>query len=336
MRRTPTVAVLLASLAFLAGPRAALAQPGPSEEERARAAAAFDQGVARFRIGDQAAALAAFEEAYRLAPAAAVLYNIGKTRAALGRAASAYAALERYLSESGPEVPAARRAEVMRQLAELRPRIASVVLDVRPVGALLAVDGGPSDPLPPGGVLFLEPGEHSLALSAPGCEPQALPLHADAGGESSLAVTLVPEAPPEAPPPPEEPAPPPPPGPHPVPEPPARAPRPARGLPGGSLVVGTVGLVALGTTAVTGILALGADSDVDVARAAAARGEAVDRAALQDTASRGRTLATVADVALGVGVVALGVAIVWAVSSGTGGDEDAAVAFDGRRLIVAF
>jgi hypothetical protein len=97
-----------------------------------------------------------------------------------------------------------------------------------------------------------------------------------------------------------------------------------------------VGLVALGTTAVTGLLALGADSDMDEARAAAGRGEPVDLAELGDTASRGKTLATVADVALGVGVVALGVAIVWAVSAGGGGDEDATVSFDGRRLVVTF
>lgn len=346
MRTIRTAAALLASLALLSGaPASAQAQPVPSDEDRARAAAAFDQGVARFRLGDHTAALAAFEQAYRLAPAPPVLYNIGKTRAALGRDAAAYQALDRYLSESGPDVPAPRRREVMSLLATLRPRIGAVVLELRPEYALVAIDEGPADPAPPGGVLYLAPGEHALELQAPGHDAQTRAVVVSAGGQTTLTVTLEASAPPTH----DTPLPP-----APTPAPtlsptPAPLPPPAGGgarrdggggLPAGAVVVGGVGLAALATTVVTGVLALGAQSDVDDAHEQVRQGRPVDAAEVEDTAARGRTLATVADVTLGVGVVALGVAIVWALTGGGGGHDEAGaparVSFDARGVSLRF
>lgn len=308
------------AIATLAPPTEAQPTAGGNDE---RAAAAFEQGVARFRIGDYAAALVAFRDAYRLAPNPAVLYNVGQTYEALGRHGPAYQALERYVSES-TGLPPARRAEVLRTLRRLRPLVAAVTLDLSPRDAAVSTDGGEAEPLPPGGVVYLEPGPHQLEARAEGRIAASAMTTVNAGETSTLRMELAPTPPP--PPAPVEPNVPPPAAPSPRVPAATAPPRQARGLPAISLALGGVALAAFATTAVSGIIALGAQSEVDDASAAVDRGESVSARDVRSAAHRGRTAAVVADAALATGIVSAGIAVAAALVSSGAHDRPPSVA----------
>lgn len=319
MPRRSTTAILFAVELWLSLPRVAGA-----DDVRERAAAAFDRGVMRFRLGDAEAALVSFQEAYRLVPNPEILYNIGQTELALGDEGAAYGALERYLAES-PEVPRARRAEVGRTLRDVRPRIAAVILSVRPANAMLSVDGGRADPLPVGMVLYLGPGQHRLELRADEHSPEERAIEVAAGGELRVDVALAPGAgaEPAGPPAPEGSSPPTAPSTRPTG--PARgATSPRRGPPLASYLFGAGAIAAVTVGAVTGVLALSRQSEVDDARAAWSRGEPVDRSSVEDRARAGKTLALVTDIALAVAVAAAGAATIFWLTDGDDRPEPAA------------
>ncbi len=305
MDRRSTIAILFAASLF--GTQTVAADPADGDV-RQRAAAAFDQGVSRFRRGDARGALAAFEEAFRLVPDPAILYNLGQTELALEREARAYQSLERYLAESGDAVSRARRAEVTRTLERLRPRIGAVVLTVRPRGAVLSVDEGAPEPLPLGGVVYLDPGPHRLVLHARGRRSVERSVDAVANAEERLDVTL--EREPAERTSPSSPGPEGPDGRDGHDAPPPRTPSEGgRGVPFATFAFGTAAVSAFALAAVTGAMALSLQSEVDDARAAWERGESVDRVAIEDQARSGQTLALVTDVALAVGVVAAGASV---------------------------
>jgi len=299
-----TIAILFAASLF--GTQTAAADPADGDV-RQRAAAAFDQGVSRFRRGDAGGALAAFEEAFRLVPDPAILYNLGQTELALEHEARAYQSLERYLAESGEAVSRARRAEVTRTLERLRPRIGAVVLTVRPRGAELSVDEGAPEPLPLGGVVYLDPGPHRLVLHARGHRSVERSVDTVANAEERLDVTLEREPGERT----SEPSPRPegPDGQDGHDEPSRPTPDGGRGVPFATFAFGTAAVSAFALAAVTGAMALSRQSEVDDARAAWRRGESVDRVAIEDQARSGQTLALVTDVALVVGVVAAGASV---------------------------
>jgi tetratricopeptide (TPR) repeat protein len=114
IERSGLAGLLLAASLLLAPPAGA-----QSDTERARARVHFDQGVAFAKASAYEAALAEFERAYELVPHYGVLYNIAQAQLALGRTAEARASFERYLSDGGGAITAARRAEVEAQLARL-------------------------------------------------------------------------------------------------------------------------------------------------------------------------------------------------------------------------
>lgn len=115
--------VVGAALATMLAGAARATQPGA--EQRARARTLFEAGVQLVDSGDFASALVAFKEAYALAPAAAVLLNIGQVYVALGRPRDAIDALRRYLAEAGPGLDADRRAAVEEQIARQEARLAA-------------------------------------------------------------------------------------------------------------------------------------------------------------------------------------------------------------------
>lgn len=327
MVRRSTIAILFATASLL---RAA---PCPADDLRDRAAAAFDQGVNRFRLGDSRAALAAFMEAYRLVPDAGILYNIGQTQLALGDEGAAFLSLERFLAEA-TDVSRARRTEVQRTLRRLRPRVGAVVLSVRPQDADLSVDGASPSDLPPGGVIYLSPGAHRLELSATGHRSEVREVDVRARGEERLEVMLETiEAEIETPVAVEEqgadsadgaqhtrPTPP-----------------PSGGVSAGPILLGALSVACFATAAVTGLMALRVDRDIEEARRAHRSGASVDRAAIEDRAATGKTLALVTDIALGAGAVAATVAIILAVK-GSGepgrGEVVGVVPLPGGALVV--
>ena len=180
-------ASVLAALVVLT-PALASAQPAVPD---AQARAAFDRGIADVDASRFANAVAAFEESYRLRPAAVVLFNLASAYSRLGRHQQAIATFERYLAEGGSRLPPERVQSVHARIAELRRGLPVVLLRVRPVPFTLTVDGRPQAVT--GDELALDPGSHLLVASAPSRASQQREVTLAPGGRVTWDVELAAE-----------------------------------------------------------------------------------------------------------------------------------------------
>ncbi len=149
----------------------------------------IDQGAALYNDGNYPAALAEFEEAYRLKPAAYILNNIGLTQKALFRYADAIASLQGYLTGS-PNLAPERRAEAEQIIAEMKALLAEVTLTITPDGATVTVDGRPAGTAPLVKPLAIAAGTHSIEITADGYEPQKRDVMVSAGVPLALSLKL--------------------------------------------------------------------------------------------------------------------------------------------------
>jgi hypothetical protein len=318
----------LSLVAFLASlTTIAAAQDAAREQARA----AFARGVERYEAADYEEALAAFQEAYRLAPHPSVRVNMANCYERLGRPSEAIFHYERFLAE-GENVPPAQRREVEQTLATLRLQVGSVRLVVRPDGATVRIDGGEARRAPIADPIALPPGRHSVEVSLDGFRTSTREITVSGGRATELSIELeraaeplTPRTEPVAEPDPE-----------PDPEPAETEPsETADGLAnadedyttdtgegGGfrleapTVVTGIASGAVLVTAAVLGILALGAQSDFDDAHARVQDGSlsrAEREAAYRDSvdaSDRADALSPTADILGIAGLVGVGVTAV--------------------------
>jgi hypothetical protein len=288
MRKT-TASLAFASLlacASIAAP--AWAEP-PSAAE---ADGHFHRGVDLYNEADYRAALIEFRRAYDLAPAYQVLYNIGETSYQLQDYAAALKTLEQYLSEGGARLSPDRRAEVEKEVAKLRLRVARMVFVTPLADVEISVDEVSVGKTPFDGPVIVSAGRRKIVASKAG-RPSLTKLIDVAGGDTLSVPLSLADA--EAT--------------------PALAPSTAVGAPATPTTPAaprsvplwpwvTTGALAAGA-AVTGILALGASSDL--------RGKLEAFPANPDdiTSARGttRALALTTDVLIGAAAVMGGVSI---------------------------
>jgi hypothetical protein len=315
-RAARSVAAALALTAGLAiAPPAARAQPSstPSKGAVDEASSRFRRGVELYKEGDYRAALIEFRRAYELAPNFNVLYNMGQVHFQLQDYVGALSALERYLSDGGSQVPAARRAEVTKDIEKLKARVAKVEIVANVEGAEITIDDVPSGKTPLAKPVLVSAGRRKITVSKNGWLPATKLV--DVAGADSLRVSLELTENQAA-------------GPVPVPVPsptpgPATSPQPAApssSAPGSTprppapkdepsltpLIVGwsvTAGLTA--GAVVCGALALGASDDLATQRDQAG----ASRAELDDAESKTTTLALVTDLLAAGAIVAGGVSV---------------------------
>jgi hypothetical protein len=152
----------------------------------------FARGIALYNEHHLDAALAELTRAYELAPAPAVLYNLGRVRAELGQPVEAARALEQYLAEGGDTIPHARRVEVEALLTEQRARIARVRVVANVEGSIVGLDGVDVARTPLSAPLEVGTGHHTLNVRAPGYESVTLALDVAGGDDREVGVTLRP------------------------------------------------------------------------------------------------------------------------------------------------
>lgn len=99
--KSPLAVALSCALVCLIAGRAMAQDPAVKEQARAL----NDRGTAEYRLGyyDKAASL--YEEAYRLLPDPALLYNVGQAYRMAGQRDKALNAYKSYLRTSAPEAP---------------------------------------------------------------------------------------------------------------------------------------------------------------------------------------------------------------------------------------
>jgi tetratricopeptide (TPR) repeat protein len=197
MARTFGHALLIAA-AFVVAHRSSAAdafaqapRPKPNPVQLDEGRRHFAQGVALYQEGNFPAALAEFQAAYDVAPAASILYNIGLTQKALFHYSEAITALERYLNEGPREgrIKPDRRKEVAEVIEGMKALLAPVSFALRPATATLTIDGR-ATALPDSHTLSLPAGNHVAVVSADDHEPQRREFSVVAAQPQLVAVEL--------------------------------------------------------------------------------------------------------------------------------------------------
>jgi tetratricopeptide (TPR) repeat protein len=203
----------IAALVLGISSQAARGQDGTTEAKR-KASHLVDEGVALFESGDYERALARFQEAYAAFPSAKIFLNIGEALKRLDRNAEAAQAYDRFLFETAQraDVSEAKRRLAQSALSQLSRRVGRLRVEASPEAATITVDGNNVETAP-GRPIYVEPGTHALAASAPGHLVRTVNLEIGRGEEKSFQLSLdqVPTAAPLMPLPIATPTPPPPP-----------------------------------------------------------------------------------------------------------------------------
>jgi hypothetical protein len=314
-----------AGLAIILGliPTLAVAQPDPKAEARAH----YDRGVTLAKGQAYAEAVVEFNRAYQLSPNYAVLFNLGQAYVGMGQPVYAVDTLTRYLSEGGKAVPSSRRKQVEADIAQQERRIAAVTIQASQAGAVIRIDGIEVGRSPMQAPIRVNAGAHVFAAALAGYKPWEQSLELAGREQRTVAIVFEPLPAPASAPPvaivpqmqgPSAPATAPPasiagaPGPAPLTstEPPATdlnagaAPAPTtRSGRIAAYVVGGLGLASLATGTVFGIRAITKMDDSDK--------ECPQEQCSQrgvDLSKEARTSALIADITLGAGLAAVGVA----------------------------
>ena len=182
-------ALLVATVVAAGAAGAAEPAPVPAPDPAAAARAAYRKGADLYKAGKYREAIAAFETADRLKPSPALQFNIGQSWEKLGDPAAALAAFARYL-RLDPAAP--NRDAVQKTIGALEMRLAATgrqMLHVTtdPTGAALSVDGVAAGRSPLDAAF--PPGAHTLAATAPGRRSATRDVVLPA--ERSLAVELL-------------------------------------------------------------------------------------------------------------------------------------------------
>lgn len=301
-RRSLAALRLLALPAMLTVSGTAFADaPG---QDKAVAEALFDQAVALLKQGDAASACPKLAESQRLDPAPGTLLYLGDCYEKTGKIAAAWATF-REASASARAAGQAPREELAKKRAAILekdlPYVALVGAD-KSAATEIKLDGTPLGRALWDGEIPVDPGEHSVVVSAPGYETWRGAVKVGKGEHGRLTVpplekTKGVDAPPPPPRTVETPPPPPPPADD---GPPRRWQKPV------ALGVAGAGLVAVGVGSFFGLRAFSKWSDAE-AQCPADRCTG-DGRALADSASSAATISTVSFVAGGV-LVAGGAAL---------------------------
>jgi hypothetical protein len=169
----------------------ASAQAGGDEATREQARQHFDRGLRLFNEGDNAGALAEFQQAYQLIQHPLVLYNIGLVYEATQRPVAAVETLDKLLQNPG-NLPADRLSNAKRVRDEQAARIGELEITSNVSGAKVEVDGVGVAQLPLKEPLKLASGEHIIGIYATGYLPERRPVSIFGKSKATLNVELSP------------------------------------------------------------------------------------------------------------------------------------------------
>lgn len=274
-RRAACLSALIASLAA-----------APSAYAADEAVTRFERGVQLYEAENYDAALVEWQTAYKLSKNYKLLYNIGICQNALKDYPAASEAFQRYLSEGGSEVSAARKTDVQDRLAKLSLMVTRVKVSTdAPAGATIRVDETSVGTAPLVDPITVKLGRRVFSVTAKG-KTVSKPVDI-ASGEQNTVVTIpfgdVPATP----------APPPPP--------PAKKPPPDG--PSFPWVAWSVTALFAGGAVATGVLAIDARNSLE--RAQATFG--VSTTDLDSERSKATNFGLATDVLIGAAVIAGGV-----------------------------
>lgn len=159
-------------------------------QDRDRARALFEQGVALSSQERWAEALEAFEQSRAIVERPSTVFNIATALQRLGRAREAIAAAEVYLTLAHPRRDAEQIAGARMLIDVLRSTLATVELRVVPAEAEIEIDGRTEPGEGTERSLTLDPGEHHIVVSAPGYAPHREDVDLRSSERRALSVAL--------------------------------------------------------------------------------------------------------------------------------------------------
>ena len=268
----------------------------------AAAEASFREGRALLERGELGPACEAFEVSQKLEPSSGTLLNLAVCRMKQGKTATAWAhfvAAERLArNQSRPD----QAEEAKQRRLELESRLSTLTLDVAaaPPGLEVRRDGVVVEPASYGSKVPVDPGKVVISASAPGHESLSFEITLSESVDQRVTVPSLKKLPESSGAPPA-----------------AQRPGEARtaqesGSNPWPWVVGGIGAAALVTGGVFGAMALSSDSTAKEQcdqRTTDCPDEAVE------TAERRDREAMVSTIGVGVGLVGIGVAAIWALGS---------------------
>ncbi len=291
--RTLATGAAIVALAYANVSRA----DGPSAADSALAQTLFDQAVTFMDKGDYANACPKLAESQRLDPAGGTLQNIGFCREKEGKIASAWIAYNESLSQAIKDGRADREATARSRIAAIGDRVSKVVVVVPPevgslVGLEVRLDQTPLRQAAWGVPTPIDKGEHELTVEAKGKLTWKTKVRVPEDGmqvsanveplkDAPVADIVVPEGPA-----------------------PRASYRPV------AFAIGGVGIVSILAGSVTGVLAM--------ARRSASDNECPNNQCTQrgvDLNEQAKTMAWISDVTVGVGIAALGAAVILFIAS---------------------
>ena len=150
------------------------------------AKAHFNTGEAYYEHGRFGDAAREFEEAYRLAGKAPLLYNVGKSYDAANDFARALDAYQRFLTAAAPDNRdrdfAQKRVELLHTL------VGTVAIDGAVEGSTLTLDDKAAGTAPLGAPLVVNPGRHQLSVAHEGYATFKSAVDVPVGGAAAVAV----------------------------------------------------------------------------------------------------------------------------------------------------
>ncbi len=170
-----------------------------ADDAREQSRAAFRRGVTLAKDNNYAGARDAFAEAYRLFPHPSILLNLGMARGRSGQLVDAEQDLAKFLADDGgasaEEIKSARQ-----MLADVRDKLATMLLEVKTAGSKATLDGKPIALVPGQAVpVRAVAGQHALRVEAEGFLPAEQTVDLVSKVETPVAITLQPRPVAEAP-----------------------------------------------------------------------------------------------------------------------------------------
>jgi tetratricopeptide (TPR) repeat protein len=148
----------------------------------------YEKGLAAFDEERFQDAADEFEAAYRISPAFAVLYNIGRVNVALGRSVEAVQAFEKYIAQGAAAIAPERRKEVSTEIDRQRARIGSLTIRTVPPSADVRIDGKLLGKTPLAEAVLVTAGKHTIEALLAGYAPQVREV--DVGGRAQIVMDL--------------------------------------------------------------------------------------------------------------------------------------------------
>jgi hypothetical protein len=168
---------------------AALPRPAAADDQEV-AKTKFQEGMALIKEENYPAALAAFEESYKLLPKPGLLYNIAMCQKALFRYVDSIISFQKYVVAMGASIKPEMKLTVEQALSDMQKLVGTILIDGAPDGADVFIDDQSIGTTPLKETLLADPGQHSIRVERDGYKPLRTEVTVSSGATIAVRSSL--------------------------------------------------------------------------------------------------------------------------------------------------